>query len=75
MDNYTKQLKDFLKMMQGRLYHAWDQMDEGNDEPMDDLYNQRFIISFMGKNCYLDFGPDEFQALETMLQNIIEDLQ
>lgn len=74
MDNYKQQLQDFLKMMQGRLYHAWDEMDKGNDKPIDTLYNQRFCISFMGKYCYLDFGAEEFQELETMLQKIIENL-
>lgn len=73
MDNYTKQLQDFLKMMQGRLYHAWDEMDEGNDEPMDNLYEQYFILSFMGKHCKISFGAEEFQEIEAMLHNIIEE--
>lgn len=74
MDKYEKQLKDFLKMMQGRLYHAWDEQDNGNDAPIDKLYGESFTLSFMGKSCRLDFGAVEFQAIERMLQDIIEEL-
>ena len=74
-DPYIKQLQDFLNMMQGRLTHAFDAQDNGNDAPMEKLYNQEFQISFMGKTCELYFGASEFQALETMLQELIEELK
>ena len=73
MDKYTKQLQDFLNMMQGRLFHAFNEQDNGNNAPMDRLYQESFYISFMGKTCRLDFGASEFQEIETTLQNLIEE--
>lgn len=74
-NHYTKQLKDFLNMMQGRLAHAFNEQDNGNDAPMDELYRHSFYIEFMGKTCHLDFGASEFQEVETMLQNLIEEYE
>lgn len=74
-DPYIKQIQDFLNMMQGRLTHAFDEQDKGNDTPMNQLYSKTFYLSFMGKTCALDFGASEFQALETMLQDLIEELK
>lgn len=75
MDNYIKQLQAFLNMMQGRLSHAFNEQDKGNDAPMEKLYNQTFYLSFMGKTCCLDFGASEFQAIESMLQEVIDGLK
>jgi hypothetical protein len=72
-DPYIKQLKDFLKMMQSRLQHAWDEQDDGNDAPMEKLYNQSFTLSFMGKKCELYFGAFEYQEIEQLLQNVIDE--
>lgn len=74
-DPYTKQLKDFLNMLQGRLSNAFDEQDKGNNAPMEKLYNQTFYLSFMGKTCSLDFGASEFQAIESMLQELLEELE
>ena len=75
MDNYRKQIKDFLNMIQGRLYYAFDEQDKGNDAPMEKLYSQAFTLSFMGKKCCLDFGASEFQAIESMLQDLLNELE
>ena len=72
-DPYQKQMQDFLKMMQGRLQNAFDEQDNGNNTPIEKLYNQSFTLSFMGKTCRLDFGAFEYQEIEQMLQNIIEE--
>lgn len=72
-DPYTRQLKAFLDMMQGRLNYAFEEQDKGNYEPMEQLYNQSFTLSFMGKTCELYFGAFEYQEIEQMLQNIIEE--
>ena len=72
-DPYVKQLQDFLNRIQGRLSHAFDEQDKGNDAPIEKLYNQSFYLSFMGKTCRLDFGASEFQEIETMLQNLIDE--
>lgn len=72
-DPYQKQMQDFLKMMQGRLQHAFDEQDNGNYAPMEKLYNQEFKISFMGKTCNLYFGAYEYQEIEQALQNIIDE--
>ena len=72
-DPYVRQLQDFLNMIQGRLSHAFNEQDQGNDTPINKLYSQSFYISFMGKTCYLDFGASEFQEIETTLQNIIDE--
>lgn len=72
-DPYTKQLQDFLNMMQGRLAHAFNEQDNGNDAPMDKLYTQTFYLSFMGKTCRLDFGASEYQEIESMLENLINE--
>ena len=74
-DPYIKQMQDFLNMIQGRLTHAFNEQDNCNDAPMENLYKQSFYIQFMGKTCRLDFGASEFQAIETMLQDLIEELK
>lgn len=72
-DPYVKQMQDFLNMIQGRLTHAFNEQDKGNDEPMNTLYKNTFYISFMGKTCRLDFGASEYQEIETTLQNLINE--
>lgn len=74
-DPYIKQLKDFLNMMQGRLAYAWDEQDNENDAPIEKLYGQSFTLSFMGKSCKLDFGAIEYQNIEQMLQDTINELE
>ena len=73
MDKYNKQLKDFLNMLQGRLKYAWDEMDNGNDKPLDTLYDNHFTLSFMGKSCKIAWGAEEYTAIEEMLYDLIEE--
>lgn len=72
-DPYVKQMQNFLNMIQGRLTHAFNEQDKGNDDPIENLYKQSFYLSFMGKTCRLDFGASEFQEIEIMLQNLINE--
>ena len=73
-DPYQKQIQDFLKMMQNRLNHAWQEQDNGNDSPIEKLYQQEFNLEFMGKKCALYFGAIEYREIEQALQNIIDKL-
>ncbi len=72
-DPYVIQMQDFLNMIQGRLTLAFNEQDNGNNAPMEKLYNQSFYITFMGKTCRLDFGASEFQEIETTLKNLIDE--
>lgn len=70
-----KGIKAFKNMLESRLGHAFDEMDNDNFKPMDTLYCNFFTLSFMGKECKLYFGPCEYDSIIDMLNNILEDMQ
>lgn len=70
-----KSIKDFKNMLESRLCHAFDEMDNNNFDPMDTLYSNLFTLSFMGKECKLYFGPCEYDSIIEMLNNVLEDMQ
>lgn len=66
--NAIKQIVDFKKMLESRLASA------DTFEAMDRLYEQDFIITFMGKECRIAFGATEYYAVLQMLEDILEEL-
>jgi hypothetical protein len=70
-----KQIIDFKKMLESRLNHAFDERDENdNESAMDKLYEQDFIITFMGKSCRIAFGATEYHSIIGMLEDILEEI-
>ena len=71
----VKGIKAFKNMLEGRLTHAFDETDNGNFDPMDELHENRFSLSFMGKSCKIYFGAFEYDSIITMLNNILEEYE
>lgn len=74
-EQVKKQMIAFKKMLEGRLTHAFDETDNDNFDPMDELHENRFTLSFMGKSCKLYFGAIEYDSIITMLNTILEDYE
>ena len=72
-NNYAKEIEIFLSYMRGKLYRAWEEEDEGNNEPINQLYQSKFTLTFEGATLELNFGACEFQSLEDCLESILED--
>ena len=70
-----KGIKAFKNMLESRLCHAFDEMENDNFKPMDTLYSNFFNLSFMGKECKLYFGPCEYDSIIDMLNNVLEEMQ
>ena len=75
INDYVKEIETFLAYMRGRLFQAWDEEEKGNNEPIEKLYNSKFVIKFEGATLELDFGASEFQGLEDYLQNLLEEYE
>ena len=73
MDNYTKQLIDFKKMLENRVTYALNQIDNENFDFMDNLYKQEFELTFMGKKCKICFGAEEQSAIIDLLEFLIDE--
>ena len=70
-----QQIIDFMKMLDGRVTHAFDQRDEHDNEAFfDDLYSSCFNLTFKGKSCKIYFGSTEYFAIINALQTIIEEI-
>lgn len=74
MTNYEKNIRDFYNMIENRLAYAFDQMDKGNSDFMDMLYDHKFTLSFMGKSCEISWGATEYDAIRDMLEIIMEEM-
>lgn len=72
-NDYAKEIEIFLSYMRGKLTRAWDEENKGNNEPIEQLYNSKFTITFEGASLDLYFGACEFQRLEDCLQEILEE--
>ena len=70
-----KAIKAFKNMLEGRLMHAFDETDRNNFDPMDKLHENRFTLSFMGKQCKIHFGAFEYDSIIDMLNNILEEYE
>ena len=70
-----KSLIDFKKMLEGRLTNAFDERDDNNnDAPFDELYENKFTLSFMGKTCEYYFGAQEYQATIDLINAVLEEM-
>lgn len=78
MTQYEKRkqgIKDFIKMLDGRVTHALNQRDEnGNEEFLDNLHEEKFELYFMGKSCEILFGSTEYFAITKALEDIYNDM-
>lgn len=73
-NDYEKKIKGFYNMIENRLAYAFKQMDDGNSDFMDMLYEQNFTLSFMGKSCEISWGATEYDAIRDMLEIIMEEM-
>lgn len=60
--NTIKLFKDWLELLVN---------DSANNNMMDNLYCNDFIISFMGKHCPIPFGAEEYQYIIDILTDFI----
>ena len=73
MTKYEKQIRDFKNMIESRLANAFDQMDSEDFGAMDELYEHKFTLSFMGKSCEISWGATEYDVITDMLNYILEE--
>ena len=74
-ERIQKSLIDFKKMLEGRLTAAFDERDDNNnDAPFDELYENKFTLSFMGKTCTFYFGAQEYQAVIDLIDSVLEEM-
>ena len=71
----AKQLTDFKRMLEARLEFAMNKRDTDNYAEMDRLYENDFVLSFMGKTCRIAFGATEYYAVIGMLEEILEEMK
>ena len=74
LENYIETVRAFRNTIEEKLNHAFTEMDNGNEAPMEALYNEPFTISFNGMSCKLFFGAIEYNEITNALDNILEDL-
>ena len=68
--SYNEEIRAFRKYVEGLLYDAWEDESNGNNEPIETLYNETFKLSFKGATIELGFGPDEFECIVECLENL-----
>ncbi len=66
--NYKKQIEVFNEFLIAELSQA------DTTEKMEELYEERFIISFKGKTLTLEFGAAEYNSITNCLEEIISEL-
>lgn len=69
-----KEIADFLKMLSSRLEYAFNKTDDGDFSELDKMYEQDFVISFMGKSCHVAFGAEEYNTITEALEHILEEM-
>lgn len=70
MRNIEKELADIIAFKEHIEKLLDKAFDEGNLEP---LYEQDFILSFMGKSCRIAFGAETYNNLIDYLENTINE--
>ena len=73
-NDYGKEIEIFLDYMRGKLHRAWNEEANGNNEPIEKLYDSTFKITWEGATLELCFGASEFQGLEDFLENILDEV-
>ena len=72
-DSYKKEIETFINHMNKSLGDAWDEEENGNNEPIEKLYNSHINISFNGVTLGLRVAPCEFDAIIECLEYIKEE--
>ena len=67
---YKEEIRAFRKYIERLLDDAWEDEIKGNSEPINELYNETFKMSFHGATIELGFGPDEFEEITNALEEI-----
>lgn len=70
---YCKDVVMFKYHMEKKLDKAWDLLEQGFDEPIEELRKEPIQISFGGKTLELAFGSTEFESIIEALEKIIEE--
>ena len=73
-DNQKKEIAGFLKMLSSRLEYAFNKADDDDFSELDKMYEQDFVISFMGKSCHVAFGAEEYNTITEALEHILEEI-
>lgn len=71
---YCKDVVLFKYYMQKQLENAWEEQEQGNNEPIEKLRSEPITITFGGKTLELAFGSTEFESVIECLENIIEEI-
>lgn len=70
---YNKEIQDFIDHMENSLFGAWDEENNGNNEPIKKIYNEKIVISFNGASLELDIAPCEWEKILGCLISIKEE--
>ena len=69
---YEQEIQIFIDYMNSSLGNAWDEEEQGNNEPINKLYNSSINISFNGMSLELYVAPCEFESITNCLEYIKE---
>ena len=72
MEKYKEDVKAFKEYIEYSLNKAWEEEENGNSKPLEELYNGGFKLTFKGATIELDFAPCEFDAITHCLEVIEE---
>ena len=71
---YCKDVVMFKYFMQKQLENAWEEQEQGNNEPIEKLRSEPITITFGEKTLELAFGSTEFESVIECLEKIIEEV-
>ena len=75
LDNYSKEVACFLNYMDGTISDAFNDQDNGNNKPMEELEKGGFKLSFNGASIDLWFEATSYDAIRDALVRIMEEWQ
>lgn len=73
-NTYKEEIENFQTHMESALEEAWEEEDNGNSEPIEQLHKESIKISFKGQTLALAFGSTEYERLLECLDQIKEEL-
>lgn len=73
-NTYKEEIENFQNHMESTLEDAWNEEDNGNNEPIAKLHNESITITFKGQTLELAFGATEYETLLECLDRIKEEL-
>lgn len=73
-NTYKEEIENFQNHMESTLEDAWNEEDNGNSEPIEQLHKESIKITFKGQTLNLAFGATEYETLLECLDRIKEEL-